>query len=165
VDEALRSLTEHDDRWILPFRGLLVTQVQVDFAFGLNLDDKGAVRISSPATLGWAAAGVRPEKVVLDPERQDVAAGLALFNTEVKSAVAFKSGGLRIVFGSGRMLRVDPDPRYEAWTATGPDGMLIVSLPGGDLAVWPSRLDDPEPDPGRQHEVGPTGLPPEVWTP
>lgn len=132
-------MTEHDDRWILPFRNLLVTQVQVDFAFGLNLEDKGAVRISNTATLGWVNAGVRPEKVTLDPERQDVAAGLALFNTEVKSAVAFKSGGLRIVFGSGRLLHVDPDPDYEAWSATGPDGGLIVSLPGGDLAVWSSR--------------------------
>jgi Family of unknown function (DUF6188) len=139
VDDGQQSLTELDDRWILPFRGLLVTQVQVDGAFGLNLDDQGAVRISNTATLGWAAAGARPEKVVLDPERQDVAAGLVLFNTEVLSAVAFKSGVLRIVFSSGRLLRVDPDPRYEAWTATGPNGMFIVAMPGGDLAVWTAR--------------------------
>jgi Family of unknown function (DUF6188) len=139
VDDGQRSLTELDDRWILPFRGLLVTQVQVDFAFGLNFDDQGAVRISNEVTLGWAAAGARPEKVILDPERQDVAAGLALFNTVVLSAVAFKSGVLRIVFSSGRLLRVDPDPQFESWTATGPNGMLIVGLPGGDLAVWRVR--------------------------
>nr|WP_285752108.1 DUF6188 family protein [Lentzea sp. NBRC 105346] len=103
----------------MPFRGLTVTQVQVDFAFGLNLDDKGAVRISSPATLGWVGAGANPEKVEMIPEQQDVAAGLSLFNTEVKLAVAFKSGGLRMVFGNGRLLRVAPDGRYEPWTATG----------------------------------------------
>lgn len=139
MTDALPTLTEHDDRWVLPFRGLLVTQVQVDFAFGLDLDGKAAIRIANTVTLGWAEAGTRRDIVTLDPERQDVAEGLTLFNTEVLSAVAFKSGVLRVVFNSGRLLKVDPDPQYEAWTATGPDGMLIVSLPGGDLAVWSSR--------------------------
>jgi hypothetical protein len=130
-------LTERYDRWILPFRGLTVTQIQVDFAFGLSFDDVGAVRISSMAILKWVR--VDGEAVELDPERQDVAAALPLFNTEVLSAVAFKSGALRIVFDNGRLLKVDPDPQYEAWTANGPGGMLVVSLPGGDLAVWPPR--------------------------
>jgi hypothetical protein len=106
----------------------------------LNFDDVGAARINSTATLGWVDIADRPGKIVLNPERQDVAAGLALFNVEVTSAVAFKSGQLRMVFGDGHMLKVDPDPRYEAWTVTGPDRMLVVSLPGGGLAVWPSRL-------------------------
>jgi hypothetical protein len=105
----------------------------------LTFDDIGAVRIGTVATLGWVNAAARPDKVELTPENQDVAAGLALFNTKVKSAVAFKSGALRIVFGDGHLLKVDSDPRYEAWTANGPDGMLIVSMPGGNLAVWASR--------------------------
>jgi hypothetical protein len=135
---APRVLTEQDDRWVLPFNGLTVTQIQVDFAFGLTFDDVGTVRIGSRATLVWDRAN-GAAAVDMDPGRQDVAAGLALFNSEVLSAHAFKSGGLRIVFVGGRLLRVDPDPRYEAWTATGPGGMLVVSLPGGELAVWPSR--------------------------
>jgi len=139
VTDQPPALTEHEDRWILPFRGLTVTQIQVDLAFGLNLDDRGAVRISSTATLGWVDVATRPDKIELHPERQDVAAGIALLNTTVLSAVAFKSGALRLVFDSGRKLSVAADPRYEAWTATGPSGMLIVSLPGGDLAVWTSR--------------------------
>jgi hypothetical protein len=139
VTDAPPALTEQEDRWILPFRGLSVTQIQVDFAFGLNFDDVGAVRISNAATLGWVQAADKPDEARLEPECQDVAAGLVLFNTEVLSAVAFKSGGLRIVFSNGRKLRVSPDVRYEAWTATGPNRMLIVCLPGGGLAVWPSR--------------------------
>jgi len=139
VTAAPRPLTELHDRWLLPFRGLTVTQVQVDFAFGLNFDDKGAVRISNAATLSWVDRGQRPERVTLDPERQDVVPGLALFNAEVLSAVAFKSGTLRLVFGDGHVLTVKPDPQHEAWIATGPDKMLIVGLPGGDLAVWSTR--------------------------
>ncbi|MGC5309374.1 DUF6188 family protein [Micromonospora zamorensis] len=124
---------------MLPFRGLTVTQVRVDFAFGLHFGDQAAVRISNAATLGWVNAGVRPETVELYPERQDVAAGLVLFNSTVLSAVAFKSGALRIVFNDGHLLKVAADDVYEAWTATGPNRMLVVSLPGGDLAVWASR--------------------------
>jgi hypothetical protein len=139
VIDAPRVLTEHEDRWIMPFRGLVVTQVQVDGAFGLNLNDVGAVRISNTAMLGWVRVAAKPDESRFEPERQDVAAGLALFNTKVLSAVAFKSGHLRIVFNDGHLLRVSPDERYEAWTATGPDRMLIVSLPGGGLAVSPSR--------------------------
>ncbi|WP_203690817.1 DUF6188 family protein [Catellatospora coxensis] len=139
MTERMLALEEHDDRWILPFRGLRVTQILVDHAFSLRLDDAGQVRIEGKATLGWAAAGVRPETITLDPQRQDVAAGLAVFNTDVLSAVAFKSGVLRIVFSSGRLLRVPPDSDYEAWTAGGPGGMSVVSLPGGELAVWLPR--------------------------
>ncbi|WP_155373308.1 DUF6188 family protein [Catellatospora vulcania] len=139
MTEQVPALAEHEDRWILPFRGLRVTQILVDFAFGLRLDDVGEVRIGGKATLGWVAAGVRPETITLDPERQDVVAGLAVFNTDVLSAVAFKSGSLRIVFSSGHVLRAEPDPQYEAWTTSGPGGMSIVSLPGGGLAVWSPR--------------------------
>jgi hypothetical protein len=51
---------------------------------------------------------------------EECSAGLVLFGAEVKSAVAFKTGALRVAFGNGRTLAVAPDPRYEAWTATGP---------------------------------------------
>ncbi|MEU7923333.1 DUF6188 family protein [Micromonospora zamorensis] len=53
------------------------------------------------------------------PERQDVAAGLVLFNSTVLSAVAFKSGALRIVFDDGHLLKAAADEDYEAWTPTG----------------------------------------------
>jgi hypothetical protein len=66
------------------------------------------------------------EPVVLEPERQDVAAGLALFNTGVAAAIAYESGVLRMSFDGGRRLTVEPHPRYEAWTV-GPGSMVIVS--------------------------------------
>jgi hypothetical protein len=55
------------------------------------------------------------------------------------SAVAFKSGGLRLVFDDGHILTVMPNPAYEPWTANGPDDLLIVCMPGGSLAVWPPQ--------------------------
>ena len=133
------GLTELDDRWLLPFRGLTVTQVVVDFEFTLVLGGESRVSVATTATLGWAARGVKPQTAQLHRECQDVAAGLALFNARVLSAVAFKSGRLRLAFDDGQLLRVAPDPAYEAWTANGPDGLRIVCMPGRSLAVWPPR--------------------------
>jgi hypothetical protein len=111
------GLTELADRWVLPFGGLTVTQVVVDFEFTLVLGEDCRVSI---ATLGRAAGNMKPEITELRPERQDVAAGLALFTASVVSAVAFKSGALRIVFDDGHMLTVAADPVHEAWKANGP---------------------------------------------
>ncbi|MEU7606230.1 DUF6188 family protein [Streptomyces sp. NPDC041003] len=72
----------------------------------------------------------------LTPESQDVAAALPLFGAKVLSAVAFKYGGLRVVFDSGTHLNCAPDDSFEAWQITGPRGWRFVSLPGGDLAAW-----------------------------
>ncbi len=133
MSDVRPSLVERDDRWILPFRGLTVTQVEADSAFGLVLDDEGAVRISSTATLGWVNVMAKPETHEISPAKPEVAAGLV--GATVLSAVAFKSGRLRIGFDDGNLLKVAVDPQCEGWTATGPNGMLVVSLPGGGLAV------------------------------
>jgi len=36
---------------------------------------------------------------------------------------------------SGR-LEIPFDPDFEAWTIAGPDGLKVVSVAGGGLAVW-----------------------------
>jgi hypothetical protein len=46
------------------------------------------------------------------------------------------AGTLRVVFEGGARLIVEPDPAYEAWSVSGPDGALVVSTPGGELAIW-----------------------------
>ncbi|WP_443057625.1 DUF6188 family protein [Streptomyces sp. IBSBF 2806] len=83
-----------------------------------------------------ARFGRRPPVVLLNPESQDVAAALALFGAKVLSAVAFKSGTLRIIFDTGLHLNCVSGASFEGWQATGPAGRRLVSLLGGDLAVW-----------------------------
>ncbi|WP_305786955.1 hypothetical protein [Symbioplanes lichenis] len=59
-----------EDRWTLPFSGLTVTRVEVDFAFGLLLGDGGHVSIAGPATLAYS-----PERIILDRDRAGRPAG------------------------------------------------------------------------------------------
>ncbi|MGP4089628.1 DUF6188 family protein [Streptomyces sp. KR55] len=93
------------------------------------------VALEAPVGLSLGTVHANPS-VLLKPESQDVAAALALFGANVLSAVAFKSGILRLVFDAGRHLTCSSDPAFEAWQVTGPAGWRFVSLPGGDLAVW-----------------------------
>jgi len=54
----------------------------------------------------------------------------------VKSATVDDADVLNLVFSNGASIRVEPDEAYQAWTVAGPDGLLVVSMPGGELAVW-----------------------------
>lgn len=51
------------------------------------------------------------------------------------------SGTLRIAFGNGAAIQAEKDGEYEAWTVSGPDGFLVVSMPGGELATWEAKPD------------------------
>ena len=50
-------------------------------------------------------------------------------------------GQLHLAFADGAHIEVAPDEGYEAWNVTGPGGARIVSLPGGELAVWSAEGD------------------------
>jgi Family of unknown function (DUF6188)/SecD/SecF GG Motif len=63
----------------------------------------------------------------------------ALAGRVVTVATADDSGGLRIDLEGGARVLAEADPDYEAWTAAGPGGMKVVSLPGGGLSVWSSQ--------------------------
>jgi hypothetical protein len=126
---------EHEDRWILNLRGLRVTRISIDFLLTLTLDSDCEVILEAPAHLARVSDPTNPG-LPLTPETHDVAAALPLFGKAILSAVAFKSGTLRLVFDGGTTLRCASDPTSEAWQITGPRGWRFVSLPGGGLAVW-----------------------------
>lgn len=126
---------EHDDRWILNLRGMRVTRISVDFRLVLVLDSGWEVTLEAPVSLSQGTARTSPSEL-LKPESQDMAAALALFGAKLLSAVAFKSGTLRLVFDTGHLLICRSDPSFEGWQVTGTTGWRFVALPGGDLAIW-----------------------------
>jgi hypothetical protein len=125
-----------DDHWIADLAGRQVASVTLDRAVSLRIEHPdGAywLRIEQPFVV--TGPGGRHE---LDPAGDPSLLGpaLAAARTTVQSAVALKSGALELTFDTGSTWRVDPIPRYEAWTLAGPRGLLLVSKPGGELAVW-----------------------------
>ncbi|MGW6707039.1 DUF6188 family protein [Streptomyces sp. NPDC054956] len=129
------SPVEHEDRWILNLRGRSVTGIGADFRLVLALDSDGEVAIEAPVSLSHGTVQANPS-VLLTPESWEVEAVRVLLGAKVLSAVAFKSGDLRLVFDTGHHLNCRFDPSFEAWQVKGPGGWLFASLPGGDLAVF-----------------------------
>jgi hypothetical protein len=130
------GLAELPDRWVLPYRGLKISQITVDYALTFSLEGQATIVIESDATLA-DRPGRAPEArtVELHPGRQDVGSALTLFGATVNSGVAFKAGTLRLVLDHFQ-LTVRADPHYEAWNVVGPGDMRLVCMPGGQLAVW-----------------------------
>ena len=131
------ELQEMDDRWLLGWRGLKVEQIRVDYRLVFLLGQDTELAVEQPASISLGpvtAPGCQPRQVV--PESGDIEAALALLHSTVLSAVAFKSGALRVVFDTGHHLNVRQRTDFEAWTSKGPGSALAVSTPGGGLSVW-----------------------------
>lgn len=72
---------------------------------------------------------------ILEPaDARDAVA--ALKATKVESASTDASGSLTLTFADGTNLHARAGADYEAWELRSFDGRLLVSLPGGDIAVF-----------------------------
>ncbi len=133
---AKTNIVEQSAHWDLPLRGEVVTQCRYDYAFTLlvgELEPSLEVRIEQQFTL-YTPKGAEE----FDPEGnpQDMSDTLRLLRGTVTRSIAHKDGRLEIDFDDGSCLRVPAGDHYEAWNVAGPEGALMVSIPGGDLAVW-----------------------------
>ncbi|WP_405978925.1 DUF6188 family protein [Streptomyces sp. NBC_00158] len=109
-------IEEHEDRWVIGLRGTAVVAVDyVDLprdVLTVALADGALLTVSGPVLLTDGPASA-PGAVAL-PVRE---AGL-LVGATVRSAVAFKNGSLRMVFGTGHHLNVrptEPATRIRLW--------------------------------------------------
>lgn len=119
-------------------RGLTVVEIGISYQLSLHLDTEARVVLGCPFKLTQVVDDGRQD-VILDPGRQDVTAAIGLFGAKVLSAVASKTGSMRLVFDNGWHLNSRADPSFEAWEVQGPGGWRIISMPGGKLAVWSER--------------------------
>lgn len=104
--------------------------VVLDFSSGAN---EWELRLQTP--FGLSAVG---QVILILPEegtRLDVALEL-LLRASVQRLILFKDGGLRMTLAGGVALMAPADQGFEAWTLSGPDGVLVVSQPGLGLATW-----------------------------
>lgn len=132
------ELVEEADRWVVPLDGCEVVQCRVDYAFTLIIDGgRGSfeVRIEQPFEVLGRVDG-RSASVSGEGDPAAFAPALVVLHAGLDAALAFKDGRLELRFDDARRLRVPVGEQFEAWTLVGPEGLRLVSLPGGELAVW-----------------------------
>ncbi|MGV0852585.1 DUF6188 family protein [Mycolicibacterium phlei] len=118
----------------LDLRGRAVVSVaKYDYTLWLKVMGGYGITIESPVTI---------DDVVLSPQddpAEEFGPVRRLAGLTVETATADKTGVLRVNFRDGTSLVVEPDPHYEAWNVSRPDGSLIVCRPGGGLSRWAPR--------------------------
>ena len=113
-----------------------MTRCCIDYGVTFTVDDAGdafEIRIEQPFELHRDG-----EDVLIEPGGDPVklAPALALLNAEVEKAVAFLDGRLLLRFLDGGEVLVSACHEFEPWTLVGPGGLRLVSMPGGEVAVW-----------------------------
>lgn len=113
--------------------GQQIYLVGFDFAFSLLTNDKVDIKIEGAFWLSLHST----EPIRVEPSTYAPAAGNLVslhFSVIAKSEII--SGELRLSFDNGISIQVDSDPAYEAWTISGPRG-LLVSQAGGEVSYYP----------------------------
>ena len=131
-------MVEREDHWELPLQGRVVTRLVVDYSFVLNLMSKegqSTVEINVGSDFVLSLSGAQ-ELSVSPGDMASVGTALYLFQKEASSGIAFKDGRLSVTFQDGSSVLIPVDRDYEAWQYYGAEGEILVSLPGGGLAVW-----------------------------
>ncbi|MCP9274036.1 DUF6188 family protein [Mycolicibacterium arenosum] len=121
----------------LGLNGKRLRSVLIEYALRMEFSGAYFVVIESPFTVE-----LRGETVALSPEDDSderLSSVRDLVGQNVTESSATEGGALCVAFDGGARLRVEPDPAYEAWNVSGPDGALVVSTPGGRLAVWSAK--------------------------
>jgi hypothetical protein len=121
----------------LGLHGKSLQSVLIEHTVRMQLSDVYFIVIESPFTLDidGVSFSLSPEE-----ERDDALQALdQLAGHTIEEATADAAGALHVIFEGGARLTVEPDPAYEAWSVSGPDGALVVSTAGGKLAIWKSN--------------------------
>ena len=111
----------------MPCEGLRVSQIRIDYAFGLLLtedqeravDGPWGIRINTAFQYSWAGGA----ETTIDPEGPGfkVAPALSVRHQMLTRARVERDGRLHLEFENGAVIEVPTDDRYEAWEATGGD--------------------------------------------
>lgn len=129
--------------------GLQIAKVVIDFQVHLHLGAQAEYELQIEADFVFRT----PAKALLHPSGDsfsDFSAELeSMVGATVITAGADETHGLTLELDSGAGISVPVDKRYEAWRVVGPGGYRVISLPGGELAVW-SALPQREPEGARE---------------
>jgi hypothetical protein len=98
------------------------------------------VNVECPFALRTAGGAEQSIDASCAPSR--LAPTLDLLGERIRGATVWLEGRLELRFESGAAIEVPPDPSFESWQVSGPDGLFIVCTPGGgEPALWPGGTD------------------------
>lgn len=118
----------------LGLRGKKLQSVLIENSLVVQFSDDYFALIASPLTLSRSG---HVSTVTPDEDPEEVFAPIReMVGLDVVESTADDSGALKIAFGDGSVIHVMADKAYEAWNVSGPRGALVVSMPGGKLAIW-----------------------------
>jgi hypothetical protein len=136
---TIMNLSPRDDGWELPVSGQRITRLCFDNEdLGLLCENMIEIKISEPF-------------ILLDPDQQShlldpgprgasLAPALRIMRQVLQEGIAFYDGRLELRFRDASRINVPAGTDFEAWHLNGPggvEGLKIVSIPGGELAIWP----------------------------
>ncbi|HKV18232.1 MAG TPA: DUF6188 family protein [Mycobacterium sp.] len=124
----------------LGLRGKKVVSQQIEYTVAMYLSDGYLIRFDGPFALLVDNQRVSIAPDVDPPEHFDPVRQLV--GDTIRESLVDDSGALSISFDTGARIECVPDEQFESWTLAGPRGFKVVSMPGGDLAVW----DEADPD-------------------
>ena len=130
------AITEESDGWVLPLAGKVVTRFIVDDAIAMRCtgaDEALTLSIEGPFDL------YVDEKVyTIAPEKPaSVGPMLPLLFSKVTAARVSKTGRLTVELSGDAVLTLDAEEHFSSWLLRGDDGLRMVSMPEGYVAVAP----------------------------
>jgi Family of unknown function (DUF6188) len=111
--------------------GQTLTGLRAEYTVGLTFTGDYFVLIQSPFTLTIHGEAISLTPDTSPPEALEPLQSLT--GRTVTESTISDTGTLSLTFDDGSRVVVEPDGDYEAWNLAGPDGLIIVCMPSGEL--------------------------------
>ncbi|GAA3589453.1 hypothetical protein GCM10022198_11680 [Klugiella xanthotipulae] len=116
-------------------QGVLINKIELDFRITLVFEEFGSLALSCPFEITLTDETVK----IVDPEgsKSELAPALEVVNTTIKD-ISISSEGVVLRTSNGMKIRTYSDPQFESWVLNldGPEGVLIIGLPDGEIGIW-----------------------------
>lgn len=140
MKNKLGDIIKKDENYIMPVKGAVINRFVIDNRFCmqfLELNDPMDILIEGKFFINFE--GTKQE---FDIQKFDtLGPAFHLFQKEIEYGKVYKNGNLEIKFKEGMLLTAPFDNKYECWEINTKSGVKIISLPGGELAIWERNRD------------------------
>lgn len=129
------TIREEQDRYLIFLKDCVVTRIYIDHAFGIQLwGDQ--LDFDIKIEIGFELHSQHTKMFCNPALKSTLEPALNLFELVVEHIFVYKKGCLELYFENEIQIFVPSDQSYEAWQISSSNGLLVVSLPGGSVAVW-----------------------------